>query len=137
MMHSFPKRRRATAIVECPDGILVVLMRYMAGSLPGGGVKPGETDEAAMIRELREETGLIALETVFLFRHESTARDHAVYWVRAEGEPAACGEIDQIAYYHEGAALKLSPESRKIVDRFLAYKAQHQDPFLAQAVVAV
>ena len=136
-MHSFPKRRRATAIVEYPDGILVVLMRYMAGSLPGGGVKPGETDEAAMIRELREETGLIAAETVFLFRHESTARDHAVYWVRAEGVPAASGEIDQITYYHEGAALKLSPESRKIVERFLAYKAQHQDLFLAQAVVAV
>ena len=136
-MHSFPKRRRATAIVEYPDGILVTLMRYMAGSLPGGGVKPGETDEAAVIRELHEETGLIAVETVFLFRHESTARDHAVYWVRAEGVPAACGEIDQIAHYHDGAALKLSPESRKIVERFLAYKAQHRDRFLAQAAATM
>jgi 8-oxo-dGTP diphosphatase len=136
-MHSFPKRRRATAIVEYPEGILVTLMRYMAGSLPGGGVKPGESDEAAVIRELREETGLIAIETVFLFRHESTARDHAIYWVRAEGVPAACGEIDEIAYYHEGAELKLSPESRKIVERFLAYKAQHPDRFLAQVIVAV
>jgi 8-oxo-dGTP pyrophosphatase MutT (NUDIX family) len=136
-MHSFPKRKRATAIVEHADGILVVLMRYMASSLPGGGVKPGETDEQAVIRELYEETGLIAVETVFLFRHESTARDHAVYWVRAAGVPEACGEIDQVAYYQEGAALKLSPESRKIVERFLAYKAQHPEHFLAHAVVAV
>jgi 8-oxo-dGTP pyrophosphatase MutT (NUDIX family) len=136
-MHSFAKRKRATAIVEYPEGILVVLMRYMANSLPGGGVKPGETDEAAVVRELREETSLVALETVFLFRHESTARDHAVYWIRAEGVPAACGEIDQIGYYHEGATLKLSPESQKIIERFLAYKAQHQDRFLAQAVVAI
>jgi 8-oxo-dGTP pyrophosphatase MutT (NUDIX family) len=136
-MHSLPKRRRATAIVEYPDGILVVLMRYMAGSLPGGGVKPGETDEAAVIRELQEEIGLIAVETVFLFRYESTARDHAVYWVRVEGVPAACGEIDELAYYHKGAALKLAPEARAIIDRFLAYKALHQDRFLVQAVVAV
>jgi 8-oxo-dGTP pyrophosphatase MutT (NUDIX family) len=136
-MHSFSKRRRATAIVEYPDGILVTLMRYMAGSLPGGGVKPGETDEAAVVRELCEETGLIAIETLFLFRYESTARDHAVYWVRAAGVPAACGEIDQIAYYQEGAALKISPESQKIIERFLAYKAQHQEHFLAQVAAGV
>ena len=136
-MHSFPKRKRATAIVEYPDGILVTLMRYMAGSLPGGGVKPGEADEAAVVRELHEETGLIAIETVFLFRYESIARDHAVYWVRAEGVPAACGEIDQIAYYQKGAALKLSPEAQTIIDRFLAYKAQHQEHFLAQVAAGV
>ena len=136
-MHSLPKRRRATAIVEYPDGILVMLMRYMAGSLPGGGVKPGETDEAAVVRELHEETSLIATETIFLFRYESIARDHAVYWVRAEGIPAACGEVDQIAYYRQGAALKLAPESRTIIKRFLAYKVLHQDRFLAQIVAGV
>src|SRR5881398_29149 len=46
------KRKRATAIVEYADGILLTLMRAMGASLPGGGVKPGESDEAAVIREL-------------------------------------------------------------------------------------
>ena len=72
-MHSVPKRRRATAIVEYPDGILVTLMRYMAGSLPGGGIKPGEIYEAAVVRELHEETGLIASATIFLVRYASLA----------------------------------------------------------------
>ena len=34
-MPSLPKRRRATAIVEYPEGILLALMRYMAAALPG------------------------------------------------------------------------------------------------------
>jgi len=68
-MPTFPKRRRATAIVEHPEGILVTLMRYMACALRGG-VQPGESDEAAVIRELREETGLAATKVIFLFRYE-------------------------------------------------------------------
>jgi 8-oxo-dGTP diphosphatase len=136
-MQSFPKRRRATAIVEYPDGILITVMRYMSGSLPGGGVKTGETDEEAVVRELHEETGLVAAETVFLFRYESLARDHAVYWVRAEGMPAACGETDQIGYYCKGATLKVSPESLAIIDRFLAYKAERQEDLLVQVTAGV
>jgi NUDIX domain len=68
------KRKRATAILEYPDGILLTLMRYMAASLPGGGVKPGESDEAAVIRELHEETRLHAIHSVFLFRQYLTGK---------------------------------------------------------------
>lgn len=48
-MPARPKRKRATAIVEYPEGILLALMRYMAAALPGGGVKPGETDHVENI----------------------------------------------------------------------------------------
>jgi ADP-ribose pyrophosphatase YjhB (NUDIX family) len=123
------KRKRATAIVEYPEGILLTLMRYMAASLPGGGVKAGETDQAAVIRELREETRLVAIQTVFLFRHSSLANDHAVFWVLAEGQPQASEEVDHLAYYRPGTALKVSPETERLLKQFYQYKAAHPELF--------
>jgi 8-oxo-dGTP pyrophosphatase MutT (NUDIX family) len=121
------KRNRATAIVEYPDGILLTLMRFMAASLPGGGVKPGESDEAAVIRELYEETRLRAVHTVFLFRHTSLANDHAVFWVLAEGQPQPSEEVDQLAYYRPGAAIKLSPETERLLKQFYHFKQAHPE----------
>ena len=123
------KRKRATAIVECPDGILLTLMRFMGASLPGGGVKPGESDEAAVIRELYEETRLRTIQTVFLFRHTSLANDHAVFWVLADGHPQPAEEVDQLAYYRPGLAIKVSPETRTLLKHVYHYKATHPEVF--------
>jgi 8-oxo-dGTP diphosphatase len=51
------------AIITGPDGRILLIKRGkepQAGrwSLPGGRVEPGETDEQAVVREVREETGL-------------------------------------------------------------------------------
>jgi 8-oxo-dGTP diphosphatase len=51
------------AIVHGADGRLLVIQRgHPPGegmwSLPGGRVEPGETDAAAVVREVAEETGL-------------------------------------------------------------------------------
>jgi ADP-ribose pyrophosphatase YjhB (NUDIX family) len=51
------------AVVHDPAGRLLVIRRgHPPGeglwSLPGGRVEPGEADAAAVVRELREETGL-------------------------------------------------------------------------------
>ncbi|WP_433174643.1 NUDIX hydrolase [Actinoallomurus sp. CA-150999] len=51
------------AIVHDADGRLLVIQRgHPPGeglwSLPGGRVEPGETDAAAVVREIAEETGL-------------------------------------------------------------------------------
>jgi 8-oxo-dGTP diphosphatase len=52
------------AIVTDSDGRLLLIRRGHepeAGrwSLPGGRVQPGESDEQAVVREVREETGLV------------------------------------------------------------------------------
>ena len=45
-------RRRGTAIVDTPSGILVVSKDGRLFTLPGGGARPDETDSEAAIREL-------------------------------------------------------------------------------------
>jgi ADP-ribose pyrophosphatase YjhB (NUDIX family) len=49
------------AVVEDDDGnVLLVRHTYLPGwHLPGGGVNPGEPPKEAIIRELKEEIGLI------------------------------------------------------------------------------
>jgi 8-oxo-dGTP diphosphatase len=51
------------AIIKDSSGRLLLIKRGHAPqagrwSLPGGRVEPGETDQQAVIREIREETGL-------------------------------------------------------------------------------
>jgi 8-oxo-dGTP pyrophosphatase MutT (NUDIX family) len=64
-----PRRERAPltvlqAVVVADQGVLLALRNDLRGwELPGGGALPGESDEAALVREVREETGL-AVEVV-------------------------------------------------------------------------
>jgi 8-oxo-dGTP pyrophosphatase MutT (NUDIX family) len=54
-------RDRATAVVRRNGLLLLVQERgYPQFSLPGGGLQAGETPDEAVVRELREETGLRA-----------------------------------------------------------------------------
>jgi 8-oxo-dGTP diphosphatase len=57
-----PVRVRAGAIVIAEDRLLLIEFVDEGGDrwyeLPGGGVEPGESIEAAVVRELLEETGL-------------------------------------------------------------------------------
>jgi 8-oxo-dGTP pyrophosphatase MutT (NUDIX family) len=75
-------------VLDADDRVFLVRHSYVDGwYLPGGGVDLGETMEAAMRRELKEEgdidlTGAAVLHGIFLNSHVSR-RDHvAVYVVR-------------------------------------------------------
>lgn len=59
-----PKIRCVGALVYDAQGRLLLVQRANdpgrgRWSLPGGKVEPGESDAAAVVRELREETGLV------------------------------------------------------------------------------
>ena len=52
------------AVIMDPAGRLLLIRRgHEPGkglwSIPGGRIEPGESDEAALVREVREETGLV------------------------------------------------------------------------------
>jgi 8-oxo-dGTP pyrophosphatase MutT (NUDIX family) len=108
-------RLRASALVEFPEGVLLVSMRGMGLMLPGGGVLPGEREEDAAIRELYEETTLVARRADFLLHYDAYQFRHSVFWVRASGTPAPSSEIESLAFYQPGAALKLAPVTRDIL----------------------
>ncbi|HEX8623372.1 MAG TPA: NUDIX domain-containing protein [Allosphingosinicella sp.] len=57
-----PKGNGVHAVPLTPEGKLVLVwLTYARGwRLPGGGRKRGESDEEGMLRELREEIGLLA-----------------------------------------------------------------------------
>jgi 8-oxo-dGTP diphosphatase len=70
------------AIIKDQAGRLLLIKRgHQPGaglwSVPGGRVEPGETDEQAVIREVREETGL----SVRPGRLVGTLRRHGGGWV--------------------------------------------------------
>ncbi|MFZ2499792.1 MAG: NUDIX domain-containing protein [Methanosarcina sp.] len=129
---SIKKRRRGTAIVETPGGILVVSGRGEMYILPGGGANSGESRTEAAIRELEEETGLIATDIRFLFRHVGCVHKsysggffedhHTVCLIRASGIARPQNEVRCVGYYSPNSKIKISRTTKEIIDRFYEFK---------------
>jgi len=111
------KRRRGTAIVETPKGILVVSRDNKIYNLPGGGAEIGENQKRATIRELKEETNLEARHVEFLFNFESVFNNHQVYLVEPKGTTKPSNEIKYIEYYN-GTNLKMSNATQEILEQY-------------------
>jgi ADP-ribose pyrophosphatase YjhB (NUDIX family) len=128
-------RRRGTALVETPAGILLVSEDGERFSLPGGAANRNEMRIQAAIRELREETGLRAVSVQYLFCHMGGVRQrgaflnrnhHKVFLIEAEGEPTPMQEIKAICFYQPGDSRRLSKSTRKILKRYLTLKSQEE-----------
>lgn len=132
-------RRRGTAIVEAPHGILLTGgRRGKPFILPGGGAKRGESRFVAALRELTEETHLLPYAAEVIFRHKGKIRptmsgrhkfqdQHTVCLVKASGTPRpGGGDAKRIAYYYPGCNVWISKTTKEIIDRYYEWKGQHQ-----------
>ncbi|MFZ8807595.1 MAG: NUDIX hydrolase [Pyrobaculum sp.] len=112
----------AVAALAVKDGkILLVKRKYppSAGkwSLPGGHVELGERLEEAVLRELKEETGVDGVVKGFLAPVEYIEQDGGqvryhfvilVYVVEAAGEPHAGDDAAEAAFVPLEEALKMN-----------------------------
>lgn len=125
------RRRRGTALVDTPNGVLLVSQNGRRFILPGGGARRGETREGAAIRELEEETGLKAVDSTFLFEHVGPIhrsygggyyRDyHKVFLITSAGVAKPRKEIKALAY--SGTAdISLSTATKDIIEKYQKVK---------------
>jgi len=99
-------------VIDGAGRVFLVKHSYVAGwHLPGGGVEAGETCEAALMRELREEANVIVegptiLHGLFFHAHVSQ-RDHVAVYVirrfRVTGERAPDREILEARFFARDA----------------------------------
>jgi 8-oxo-dGTP diphosphatase len=123
----------AVAALAVKDGkILLVKRKYPPGagkwSLPGGHVELGERLEEAVLRELKEETGMDGVVKGFLAPVEYIEQDGGqvryhfvilVYLVEATGEPRAGGDAAEAAFVPLEEALKmdLTKTTREVLQK--------------------
>ena len=115
------RRRRGTAIVDTPNGILVVNEGERTYYLPGGGARRGESRRSAAIRELLEETGLRVTKCSYLFDYTSYYNFHKVFLIEATGVAKPRREIKHLAYF-KGSNVKVSDTTRRIIEIYLGKK---------------
>jgi len=126
------KRRRGTAIVDTPEGILVVSRDERTFYLPGGGAERGESRKDAAIRELREETNLVAADCFFLFEYTSFTNSHKVYLMKGTGVAKPSNEIKYLAFF-KGSNLKVSYTTWEILELYHQSKKAKTEVVLGRA----
>ena len=121
--------RVVQAVVRSERGVLLAPRRELRGwELPGGEVRDGETDEAALVREVREETGVeVAVERLVGTYERSGFRGHVarVYLCRPIGGALRTSrETPDVAWFAEARMPDaIFPWFRVALDDALAERA--------------
>lgn len=87
--------------------------------LPGGGIDAGESPEAAVARELQEETTLTATAIRYLFEHDGKYNRHHVFSVEVEGDVDISHDplVVEFAWWDGGPDVPVHPHVNAILAR--------------------
>ena len=113
-----------------PSGqIVLVKLSYAAGwRLPGGGKKPEEDEVAALIRELREEIGMVdheSLEPVCGFQHRPDYRQGIATLFVVRGVRYHARWSLEVKEVREFDPLALPPDTARVTHELLGLAADH------------
>lgn len=109
-------------IIVCDDKVLLIRNTYgrQLWTLPGGGIKPGESPEEAIRREVTEEVGIIlsAIQPLGAFQGREDCRHDTVHAFIASCDQPMCttdpGEILEARWFARDAIPTLAAYAQQV-----------------------
>ncbi len=128
-MHAAPRNPLLTvdAIIEVQGGIVLIKRENPppGWAIPGGFVDYGETIEAAVVREMKEETGLDITDVRQFHTYSDPARDprhhtvSTVFIASASGTPVADDDAMEAAIFtRDNLPEDIAFDHRQILDDY-------------------